>query len=158
MKLVLRKEIQVPKKLIIGDPLYFERGYAGELTCVWNRLSFIKEATAEISVFEETFEQFRTYVVRLYVMPKPAMEQLYNEEKDNDGFIYFPAMISGKMIELGCDTARFTIETDKGFAEIRTGGDGFYGNAIKYKNRFGIQVELNFDADVGKLDDLLSVF
>lgn len=159
MKLIKRMEINPPKKLIIGDPMYFESGIAERLTCQWKRLSYVSNVKAEIEVFEETFDNFKNSVVRLYVLPEELLNEIHrSEEKNNEGFIYFPKLISGKVIELGCDTAEFIVENENDLVKIHTGADGYYGMAIKYKNKLGIQVELSFDSDMANFEDLLTLF
>lgn len=159
MKLIKRIEINPPKKLIIGDPMYFERGIAEELTCQWKRLSFQNDVKAEIEVFEETFDNFKYSVVRLYVLPEELLNDIHrSEEKSNGGLVYFPKLVSGKVIELGCDTAEFIVKNEKDLVKIHTGADGYYGMAIKYKNKLGIQVELNFESIMADYEDLLELF
>lgn len=168
MKLIKRIEINPPKRLIIGDPMYLEKGIAEELTCQWKRLSFQKDIKAEIEVFEDTFfrggkhetyDTFKMNVLRLYVLPEQLLDNIHSdEEKNNEGLVYFPKLISGKVIELGCDTASFIVETDNNYVQIDTGADGYYGVAVKYKNKLGIQVELSFDAAMADCKDILSAF
>lgn len=159
MKLTKRIEINPPKRLIIGDPMYLERGIAEELTCQWKRLSFQKDIKAEIEVFEDTFDTFKMNVLRLYVLPEQLLDNIHSdEEKNNEGIVYFPKLVSGKVIELGCDTASFIVETDNNYVQIDTGADGYYGVAVKYKNKLGIQVELSFDAAMADYEELLKLF
>lgn len=158
MKLINRIEINPPKKLIIGDPMYLERGIADGLTCQWKRLSYVSNLKAEIEVYEETFDNFKYSVVRLYVLPEERLNDIHRSEEESDGFVYYPKLVSGKVIELGCDTAAFIVETDKGHMKIHTGADGYYGIAIKYRNKLGIQVELNFDSDMADYEELVKLF
>lgn len=159
MKLIKRMEINPPKRLIIGDPMYLGRGIAEELTCHWKRLSLQNDVKAEIRVFEETFGTFKMNVVRLYVLPEQFLDIINSDEEKNDeGFVYFPKLVSGKVIELGCDTAEFIVANEKGHMKIHTGADGYYGMAIKYKNKLGVQVELSFDSDMADYEELLNLF
>lgn len=158
MELIKRIEINPPKKLIIGDPMYFERGIAEELTCQWKRLSFQNDVKAEIEVFEETFDNFKYSVVRLNVLPEEFLNDIHCSEEKSDGFVYYPKLVSGKIIELGCDTAEFIVENEKDYVKIDTGADGYYGMAIKYKNKLGIQVVLNFESIMADYEELLELF
>lgn len=158
MKLIKRIEINPPKRLIIGDPMYLERGIAEGLTCQWKRLSYATNVKAEIEVFEETFDSFKYYVVRLNVLPEEFLNDIHCSEKKSDGFVYYPKLVSGKIIELGCDTAEFIVENEKDYVKIDTGADGYYGMAIKYKNKLGIQVVLNFDAAMADYRELVNMF
>lgn len=158
MKLIKRMEINPPKRLIIGDPMYLERGIAEGLTCQWKRLSYASNVKAKIEVFEETFDNFKYSVIRIFVLSEERLNDIHCSEKKSDGFVYYPKLVSGKVIELGCDTAAFIVETDKGHMKIHTGADGYYGIAIKYKDKLGIQVELGFDSDMADYKELVKLF
>lgn len=159
-KLIYEKEIEAPKKLIIGDPWYFENNEGDELVCVWKRIMYTDDVKAVVRVFEEEYNGFVYHIVRIYAMAEKALSSILKAEANNEyEFTFFDGSeIKYKPITLGCDTARFEIETDKGYAEIHTGADGYYGTAIKYKHKMGIQVELNVDSDVCDWKEIVSVF
>lgn len=154
MKLIKRIEITPPKSLKIGDPWYFERGTGENLVCDWKKLSYQNNVKAEIEVFEDTVDDLMTYnIVRVHVMPEQYLEEVHKSE----GLLFFPTLALENK-DLGCDTACFEIETDKGYAKIDTGADGYYGIAIKYKFKFGFQIEVGFDAFMADYEDVVSAF
>ena len=60
-------------------------------------------------------------------------------------------------VELGCDTACFSIEVDEAWEEFHTGADGYYGSAFKYsvdKVPYGIHINLFVDKDMYDYDTL----
>ena len=67
--------------------------------------------------------------------------------------MHYPDAIK-KDIDLGCDTARFTIETKYGYDEFHTGADGFYGHIYQYKQYYGMKLELSFDGDLFDFDEI----
>lgn len=61
-------------------------------------------------------------------------------------------------IELGCDTARFSIEIDGRHLTFHTGADGYYGDVIKYSyngaGNIGCVISLSLSADMFSFEEL----
>ena len=72
-KLIHEQEIEAPKKLIIGDPWYFENNEGDELVCVWKRIMYIDDVKAVVRVFEEEYNGFIYHSVRIYAMAEKAL-------------------------------------------------------------------------------------
>ena len=65
-----------------------------------------------------------------------------------------------KEMELGCDTAQFEISVVNKKGECRsldfdTGADGFFGYAAKYKEYYGMRIDLEIDEDMTTFDQVV---
>ena len=132
----MRKEIykvKCPQHSVFGDPMYFERFRGNEL----NRLTVDYRPskyfdTARLVLKEEPNRELSEYMNRsitLYAAPRQtidvyACEQIYTFQK-----------ISAKNI--GVDTARYYLNIDGREAEIKTGGDGWWGRFEEYYREAG---------------------
>ena len=161
-------KINAPKKLIVGDPWYLEaienktdRGCEKKITFIRKRMPSkldwiccVKEVENEFDYENETIK-YTTIIVSLI----GVSTELNTETKTSiinafkEGY-YHPKLLS-KQGALGCDTAEFIIETNKGYDSFHTGGDGAYGSYMTYKNNYGYNIELSFDADLFNFDDIV---
>lgn len=78
---------------------------------------------------------------------QPFMLDTYLGEQYYNGTIV-------KNIDLGCDTAHFEIHTKYGSDEFHTGADGYYGHLYKYKQGFGMDLNLSFDAEMFDYEEI----
>ena len=46
-----------------------------------------------LEVFEETFDSFKYYVVRLNVLPEEFLNDIHCSEKKSDGFVYYVLLL-----------------------------------------------------------------
>ena len=66
---------------------------------------------------------------------------------------HYPKAIK-KDNELGCDTAKFLIETKYGSDLFNTGGDGYYGHITQYKQYYGMNLYLSFDGTLFDFEEI----
>ncbi len=152
MEKIIRQEIIPVKgttKLYISDPWYKDDNnlnFNGNITAA--PLGAIKiERISEDCEFNGktlTIDSVRALIVQ------------GNSQDIVDTYLrgeYYPAAVK-KDIDLGCDTARFEIETKYGYDEFHTGADGYYGHLIVNKKNYGMILELNLDADLLDYDEV----
>ena len=152
METIIKEEILDIKgttKLVVGDPLYFLRIDEGIAEGSEKDLVFEGNISAaplgklkiqQIHVKEGDIE-YDTIDVCVFQARSPKVLDLYLEEK------HYPSQIK-KEIELGCDTAKFYIETKFGSDTFYTGADGYYGFMRQYKQYYGMKLYLSFDEDL----------
>ena len=132
-------------KLKIGDPWYFEEMEAGSTNKNLKNLTFDGNVTAAplgaMRIFVEDFEGITTIGVTVIQAANLDVLKAYSEEK------HWPSVLK-KFYELGCDTARFEIETKYNYDEFHTGADGYYGDLSHYKTHYGMRLHLYFDTDL----------
>ena len=132
----MRKEIykvKCPQHIVFGDPMYFERFRGNEL----NRLTVDYRPSkyfdaARLVLKEEPNHELSEYVNRsitLYAAPRRTIEVYAGEQ------IYTFQKISAKNI--GVDTATYYLNIDGRKAEIKTGGDGWWGRFEEYYREAG---------------------
>lgn len=161
-------KINAPKKLIIGDPMYLEaiengtdRGCEKKITFIRKRMPSNLDWICIVNEFEDSFEfdgktiPYTSIVVKLIGITESATEE--RKEQFLKAFkngMYHPKLVktNGK---LGCDTAQFIIETNKSYDEFHTGGDGYYGYYMSYKDNLAYKVELSFDTDLFSFDEVV---
>ena len=146
--------IKMPKKLYIGDPLYFEEyeNDASEL----KRLTYVNTfrrpdwiGSLKIVEGEETYQfngkesTLKTIDLHAYFAPNEELLKLYEEDKK-----YKYQKVS--TLQIGVDTAKYIIGFDDQEQTIRTGADGFWGAVYEYKNKGKLE-GLTFDLGLGDL-------
>ena len=148
-------DVKGTTKLIVGDPMYLDRIADGTDDGAEKELVFDGNISAaplgklrirQLHAIEEGLE-FDTIEVNVFQASKPSLFNVYLADK------YYPDAVK-KDVELGCDTARFTIETKFGYDEFHTGADGYYGHMSQYKQYYGMRLDLSFDADLFDFDDV----
>lgn len=135
---VIRKSegcINMPKKIEIGDPLYFETGEGLKLT-----YSKSFRGKQEWACSLEVKENIVTYPADDMFPTGLTFNEVnftvylaYNEDMLNlikQGKIYSRQIEKATMI--GVDTARYKININNDEYTIRTGGDGFVGGVYEY--------------------------
>lgn len=146
-------------KLRIGDPMYFEqlkenpeknKGckkliYDGNISAA--PLGLMKVTQNEVTEDDLTWEDI---VVEVYTGSNIEQLKVYANEQ------YFGSDTLKKKIDLACDSASFEIETKYGYQHFHTGADGYYGNLLVFKQYYGMNLFLAFDADLFEFDDIVS--
>lgn len=155
-------------KLIIGDPMYLEniangtdKGCEKDITFIRKRMPTCTETNIVIREVEDSFtiedevHPFTSIVVNIIICPTAyddtTKEKLIEVFKNGQ---YHPKLLKKKG-ELGCDTARFTIETDFGYEEFHTGADGYYGYYMSYTNGKIFHIELSLDTELFDFDEIV---
>lgn len=132
----MRKEIykvKNPKRIVFGDPLYFEEFKGAELKRLTVDYKSPKHFDATRLVLEEEpNEELPKYMNRsitLYLAPHQTID-VYTS-----GQIYASQKIAEK--DIGVDTARYYLNIDGRDDEIQTGGDGWWGRFEEYYRENG---------------------
>lgn len=123
--------VDLPKKIIFGDPFYFDELKGAKLNNLVTKLSkkdinpnWKCAIRIECSIDENGYEDNRLIIVM-------------SEEKDIPVYINYKHYSNQELKEkrIGVDSASYLIETDISYAEIKTGADGFWGCETKmYSN------------------------
>lgn len=135
---LLRKaegSMAMPKKIKIGDPMYFEEGnglqytynksYRGKadwhcsLEIVENSISYMSDipGEGETSFNDISFTAYMAYDEKMLSLIK--QNKLYSTQKE-------------KVTQLGVDTASYILDINNFDVTIRTGGDGMIGYVCEY--------------------------
>jgi len=150
-------------KLHIGDPMYFEKIAEGSDNESLKEITFddtircVKFASVKIEEVEDSFNHdgkdvpCTTIRVTIGAGSTEAIVNTYMEGK------YYSYKLK-KKYKLGCDTARFEIETKHGYDEFHTGADGFYGDLLLMKEYFGCFLSLDLDGDLFEFDEVVKRF
>lgn len=158
MESILHEEIidiRGTTKLVIGDPFYLEAIANGTDCGAEKKLVFDGNISAaplgkmhlrKIHGNEGGIEYDTINVTVFQASKLPILKTYLND-------MHYPDAIK-KDIDLGCDTARFTIETKYGSDEFHTGADGYYGHLFQYKQYYGMKLELDFDGDMFDFDEV----
>lgn len=126
--------IKCPKHILVGDPLYFEE-YANNKKRLSELVVDYKPSPgfhAGISLVETEYPDFPEYIARtitIYLAPERDLKVYM------DGKMYASQKIKQK--EIGVDTACYTIEVDGRYEDIRTGGDGYWGDYQEFYREAG---------------------
>lgn len=126
----MRKEtysVKCPQRFIFGDPLYFEE-FKGEklasLVVDYSPPSFYE---ARVVLEEKQMDEYPDFMERtmtLYTAPQRTIQTYM------DGCMYKGQEQIVKNI--GVDTACYMIEVDGRSVEIKTGGDGYWGDCQEF--------------------------
>lgn len=125
---IMRKEefkIKCPKRIQFGDPMYFE-DYKDEPERLKKLVVDYKpkpEFKAGVLLTEMEYPEFPGYIARtmtVYFAPEQYLSTYM------DGKMYASQKIERK--EIGVDTACYLIEVDGRYEDIKTGGDGYWGD------------------------------
>lgn len=116
-------QINLPKRIVVGDPWYFER-YAGrELENLVVRCTPPTHFAARIVLEEKPLEEYPDMIQRtmaIYLAPEQTIETYLQE------MMYE----SQKQIikDIGVDTAKYLLQVNEKELMIYTGGDGYWGD------------------------------
>lgn len=144
-------------KLCVGDPYYLinikngtDKGRMKDLVFDGS-ISAAKYGKMQIALrhyyyFDSDIE-FDMITVTIVQGSVERMLDVYLEGK------YFKDTLKEQK-ELGCDTACFEITTKFGFDNFHTGADGYYGTLCKYKQHYGMMLDLSFYADLFSFDEI----
>lgn len=149
--------VKMPKKIVIGDPLYFEdcpdrtdliynKGFRGKND--WLGYIILSEEEDEFEVNGE-IRKFSTYVYK--VIFAPDLEKL--ETYKSGRFFKYQRDVD---TTIGVDSAQYYIQIDSNSEIIRTGADGYWGIVTEFLNKSkleGILIDLAFPDDLFSFDD-----
>ena len=143
------------KKITIGYPSYLaairdgeDRGGEKKLVLMDYKPSASPLQQVRVRRVVDTYENmnFESIEIEIFRGSNKEMLSLYGENR-------FYLKKTKKDVELGCDTACFCIEVDDKYLEIKTGADGFYGDAHLYKQYFGCHISLSIDSDMMSFEE-----
>lgn len=113
--------VKTPKRIIFGDPLYFEQYTGDELDRLIVDVQPPKGFTARLALDEFPIEGYPDEMVRaftLYLAPKETID-IYMQD-----LMYESQICSNKNI--GVDTAKYYLQVDERADTISTGADGYW--------------------------------
>lgn len=119
-------KIECPKRIVIGDPLYFENYEGKKLQSLVVDYKPPQNFTARLVLLEKKSEEFDDFMERsmeLYFAPDKTMQTYM------DGMKYEAQEEKEKLI--GVDTAQYIFTVNDRSDVIRTGGDGYWGSEIE---------------------------
>lgn len=159
------------KNIRIGDRLYFEHMEAGvaskgekslvfdeKMTCCQHGALLIGNVSEK---YESEYNPGQVIDLNTIYACIALAGQSQKDRALNQLEVYFTNMVFLNQTKvqktLGCDTASFEIEVDGKYDEIRTGSDGYYGTAYKFKQYYGSYIELSFDGDLFTYDEVKDI-
>jgi hypothetical protein len=119
----MKTSIMTPSILRIGDPLYFESYSGKRLHDLIFEQKFPKTYVSSLEIVRNSKDGIAT--VRICIAPDAKTLVLYETDR-------YPAHFNVKAMELGCDTACFTVETQDRYVDIGTMADGYFGSVNKF--------------------------
>lgn len=157
-----RFSIKPFKKIMIGDPSYFEEMEQGstnkflkEITCDFKTTTckvgsvVIKEETSSL-YFDNNSKPMinREINVDFYLASDERQLSIYENGK------WFGKDTLKKNYDLACDTARFEMIIDNEYDEFMTGADGYYGQVKQLKQYYGLIGHLYFDGNLFSFEEI----
>lgn len=145
-------------KITIGDEMYLDEIEKGTDTGCEKELVFdekfrgIKFGKIKIEEIQWSEGKYDGIIYKVTIAAAP-------EEKIVDTYIndkWYGEKTKNISHELGCDTASFIIETNYGYEEFRTGADGYYGYADKFKTPYGVLITLELFEDRFYYEDVIN--
>lgn len=121
--------VKCPKRFVFGDPFYFEKFKGEKLEELVADYQPPKGFAARVVLEEKTIEEYPDFMERimtLYMAPEKTIQTYV------DGLMYEGQDISVKGI--GVDTACYLIDVDGRSDEIKTGGDGYWGECQEFRH------------------------
>lgn len=116
-------QVKCPKHIVFGDPMYFEE-YTGkrlkELTVDYKPPQYFE---AGVVLKEEEVLEYPGFMLRtmsIYLAPKETLDMYLS------GMMYEGQQIQQR--EIGVDSASYLIRVDGREEDIKTGGDGYWGD------------------------------
>lgn len=126
--------VNMPKKMYVGDPMYFDKYEGSEL----KRLTYAKnfrgksEWVGHLSIIEkeDSFEfegkevPFKEIEFNISLAPNEKLLSIFKEGKILHSH-------KEKSLDIGVDSARYVVGVDDREIEINTMGDGFWGMVVE---------------------------
>lgn len=125
-------KVKTPKKIIFGDPWYFEQYSGEELQRLVVDLNPPKRFAARVVLEEEPCEEYLDMMLRsmtIYLAPEQTMDTYLKN------MMYTSQTETVKSI--GVDTAKYYLQIDEKDDTIGTGGDGYWGEQREYSREIG---------------------
>lgn len=126
----LRKKtysVKCPKRFVFGDPFYFDEFEGEKLEGLVADYQPPRGFDARVVLEEKAMEEYPDFIERtmtLYMAPEKTIQTYV------DGLMYEGQDISVK--EIGVDTASYLIDVDGRSDEIKTDGDGYWGECQEF--------------------------
>lgn len=128
----MRKEtyfVKCPRHVRVGDPMYFEEYEGRKLKSLVVDQKIPKGFSARVVITEEEldpelFPEETFQNLSIYMAPEQYLDTYVA------GKYYEGQQIAQK--EIGVDTARYLLEIDDRYDEIKTGGDGGWGDYYEF--------------------------
>ena len=143
------------REILVTDPMYLQGenedlAFQEKPRCCNTGCIIVKEIEDYDKDDDFSYGYYRFSI--LFAKDEKQLD-VYKEDK------YYKNTIK-RQEELGCDTACFMIGVwdKKGQyheMEFDTGADGFYGTAIKYKEYYGMRIDIDIDKDMTTYDELV---
>ena len=118
--------VKLPKKIVFGDPLYFEEFKGKKLDSLVVNFHPPRHFEARVVLQEVPFDEFPDAMDRtmtIFLAPAKTMG------------VYLKDMLfetQDEMIkEIGVDTAQYYLKVDENEETIHTGGDGYWGSYME---------------------------
>ena len=150
--------------ITIGDPMYLEAIINNTASKGMKNLVFSHKVSKSMELnikIQDSYDfmgetvDFTAVHANIYglrhALPNVTKDRILETFKEGK---YTPARTKEEK-ELGCDTARFIIDTNVGFEQFDTGGDGTYGHMIWYKDNDAFWLHLEFDGELFTMEDIV---
>lgn len=131
-------EVSMPKKLYVGDPLYFEEYEGAKLKSLTYAKSFRGKSDwigkVKLTQKEDSFEmggeviKYIDLEIEIYLAPN---EKLLNIYADNMKFSYQKT----KTVDIGVDSASYVLGVNDREIKVSTMSDGFFGTVMEFYNK-----------------------
>lgn len=118
--------VNLPKKIVFGDPLYFEEFKGKKLDSLVVDFSPPRHFEAVVVLQESPFDEFPDVMNRtmtIFLAPAKTMGVYLND-------MIFESQ-DETLKEIGVDTAQYYLKVDDIEETIRTGGDGYWGGYME---------------------------
>lgn len=123
-------KVKLPKKIIFGDPLYFETMSGPELNRLTADITVPKKLTEARVVIEiepdSLYPEYNNIQMSIILSPKEFLDTYL----DNKVFKYQTQVEKA----IGVDTAQYYLAIDDKDDFIKTGADGMWGSILTIKN------------------------
>lgn len=148
--------VTMPKKLYLGDPMYFERYEGAELKrLTYSKLFRGKSAwlgTVKVTQKEDSFEmngedvKFTDIEITICLAPNQELLELYNGGRRLSTH-------KQKSLDIGLDSARYVLGVNDNEVEICTQSDGFFGEVHEFYQ--GSRIDgIIISLSTGEYDDM----
>lgn len=123
-------KVKLPKKIIFGDPLYFETMSGPELNRLTADITVPKKLTEARAIIEikpdSIYPEYNNAQMSVILSPKEFLDTYL----DNKVFKYQTQVEK----TIGVDTAQYYLAIDDKDDFIKTGADGMWGSILTIKN------------------------
>lgn len=131
-------KIKCPRHIVFGDPMYFEDYEGKRLEELIVNYKPPQHFEAGVVLREEVHTEYAGVIMRtmsIYLAPKETLGTYMS------GMIYEGQQMEQK--EIGVDSASYVIHVDDRQDEIKTGGDGYWGEIETLYRKQGQQTSTN---------------